>query len=176
MKVSKLWPMANIVIHCIWTTHGIGDLYNCYDGMPMFWDEHAMTCETSGLVKLFFPHIPFPLKCLPKFNTTFTTCVNLWLSEFSYSKCNRNMSRTFSKATMITTLCWVATCWCCGLGMLKCHASTWAIFEGVPNIDHTSKVVANNLRNWLFFMCIKVDFTFFALSMQLGVRKWASIL
>jgi alpha-amylase len=49
--------MANIVInHHIGTTHGIGDLYNRYDGMPMLWDELAVTCDMGGLVKFFFPH------------------------------------------------------------------------------------------------------------------------
>jgi alpha-amylase len=44
--------MANIVIdHCIRTTHGIGDLYNRYDGMPMPWDERLVTYDTVGLVK-----------------------------------------------------------------------------------------------------------------------------
>jgi hypothetical protein len=26
--------------------------------MPMSWDEHAITCDMGGLVKLFFPHKP----------------------------------------------------------------------------------------------------------------------
>jgi alpha-amylase len=51
--------MVNIVIdHCIGTTHGIGDVYNHYDGMPMPWDERPVTCDMGGLVKFFFPHTP----------------------------------------------------------------------------------------------------------------------
>jgi alpha-amylase len=55
MKKNKLPPMADIVInHRIGSTHGIGDLYNHYNGMPMPWDEHAITCDS---------HIhPFPLE------------------------------------------------------------------------------------------------------------------
>lgn len=76
--------MADIVInHRIASTHGIGDLYNHYDGMPMPWDEHAITCDSHT-------H-PLRLKCLPKSNTSFTTCANLLLNEFSYCKYNRNM-------------------------------------------------------------------------------------
>jgi hypothetical protein len=45
--------------------------------------------------------------------------------------------------------------------MSKGHASIGGIFEGVPNIDHTSTVVANDLRNWLLWVSIKVCFTCF---------------
>jgi alpha-amylase len=47
MKKNKLRPMADIVInHRIGSTHGIGDLYNRYDGMPMPWDEHVVICDS----------------------------------------------------------------------------------------------------------------------------------
>jgi hypothetical protein len=53
--------MVNIIHHCIGTTHGIGDLYNHYDGMPMPSDEHAVTYDMNGLVEFFFPHIALSL-------------------------------------------------------------------------------------------------------------------
>ncbi|KAG0612666.1 hypothetical protein M758_6G044000 [Ceratodon purpureus] len=42
--------MADIVInHRIGSCQGYGGRYNRYDGMPMPWDEHAVTCDTGGL-------------------------------------------------------------------------------------------------------------------------------
>jgi hypothetical protein len=47
--------MVDIVInHRIGSTRGIGDLYKYYDGMPMPWDEHVVTCDSHT-------H-PFPLE------------------------------------------------------------------------------------------------------------------
>lgn len=43
--------MADIVInHRVGSTRGVGDLYNRYDGLPMPWDEHAVTSDSGGLV------------------------------------------------------------------------------------------------------------------------------
>jgi alpha-amylase len=45
-------PMADIVInHRISSSQGLGGMYNRYDGMPMPWDEHAVTCDSGGLVR-----------------------------------------------------------------------------------------------------------------------------
>jgi alpha-amylase len=45
-----LRAMADIVInHRIGSCQGIGGRYNRFDGMPMPWDEHAVTCDTGGL-------------------------------------------------------------------------------------------------------------------------------
>lgn len=52
MKKSGLKPMADIVInHRVGSTRGVGDLYNRYDGLPMSWDEHAVTSDSGGLVR-----------------------------------------------------------------------------------------------------------------------------
>lgn len=52
MKKSGLKPMADIVInHRVGSTRGVGDLYNRYDGLPMPWDEHAVTSDSGGLVQ-----------------------------------------------------------------------------------------------------------------------------
>ncbi|XP_012449177.1 probable alpha-amylase 2 isoform X1 [Gossypium raimondii] len=46
----KVRAMADIVInHRIGTTQGHGGLYNRYDGIPLAWDEHAVTSCTGGL-------------------------------------------------------------------------------------------------------------------------------
>lgn len=51
MKKSGLKPMADIVInHRVGSTRGKGDLYNRYDGLPMPWDEYAVSSDTGGLV------------------------------------------------------------------------------------------------------------------------------
>ena len=50
-----LRAMADIVInHRIGSCQGIGGRYNRFDGMPMPWDEHAVTCDTGGLVSLYY--------------------------------------------------------------------------------------------------------------------------
>lgn len=50
----KVRAMADIVInHRIGTTQGHGGLYNRYDGIPLAWDEHAVTSCTGGLVRIF---------------------------------------------------------------------------------------------------------------------------
>ncbi len=49
-----------------------------------------------------------------------------------------------------------------GKGSCKYMSSnTWVIFEGVPNIDHTSEVVTNDLKNWPLWVCTEVGFTCF---------------
>lgn len=54
MKQCKVRPMADIVInHRVGTTRGHGGTYNRYDGIPMSWDEHAVTSCTGGLVRKF---------------------------------------------------------------------------------------------------------------------------
>lgn len=51
MKKSGLRSIADIVInHRVGSTRGVGDLYNRYDGMPMPWDEYAVTSDSGGLV------------------------------------------------------------------------------------------------------------------------------
>ncbi|KAL7244722.1 hypothetical protein ACSBR2_000148 [Camellia fascicularis] len=50
MKQYKVRAMADIVInHRVGTTIGHGGTYNRYDGIPLPWDEHAVTCCTGGL-------------------------------------------------------------------------------------------------------------------------------
>ncbi|KAG6542753.1 hypothetical protein Mapa_015828 [Marchantia paleacea] len=50
IKDNNMKAMADIVInHRIGSTKGVGGIYNRYDGMPMPWDEHAVTCDTGGL-------------------------------------------------------------------------------------------------------------------------------
>ncbi|KAM7514017.1 hypothetical protein LguiA_003600 [Lonicera macranthoides] len=50
MKQHKVRPMADIVInHRIGTTQGHGGKYNRYDGIPLSWDERAVTSCTGGL-------------------------------------------------------------------------------------------------------------------------------
>lgn len=52
MKQYKVRPMADIVInHRVGTTTGHGGRYNRYDGIPLSWDERAVTCCTGGLVR-----------------------------------------------------------------------------------------------------------------------------
>lgn len=51
IKDNNMKAMADIVInHRIRSTKGVGGIYNRYDGIPMPWDEHAVTCDTGGLV------------------------------------------------------------------------------------------------------------------------------
>lgn len=53
MKQFKVRPMADIVInHRVGTTQGHGGRYNRYDGIPLSWDEHAVTSCTGGLVRI----------------------------------------------------------------------------------------------------------------------------
>ncbi|KAG5542843.1 hypothetical protein RHGRI_015812 [Rhododendron griersonianum] len=50
MKQYKVRPMADIVInHRVGTTTGHGGRYNRYDGIPLSWDERAVTSCTGGL-------------------------------------------------------------------------------------------------------------------------------
>lgn len=47
--------MADIVInHRVGTTQGHGGKYNRYDGIPVSWDEHAVTACTGGKVVTMF--------------------------------------------------------------------------------------------------------------------------
>lgn len=53
MKEHKVRAMADIVInHRVGTTQGNGGMYNRYDGIPLSWDEHAVTSCTGGLVRM----------------------------------------------------------------------------------------------------------------------------
>ncbi|KAG9442169.1 hypothetical protein H6P81_018023 [Aristolochia fimbriata] len=50
MQQYKIRAMADIVInHRIGTTKGHAGRYNRYDGIPLSWDEHAVTSCTGGL-------------------------------------------------------------------------------------------------------------------------------
>ncbi|KAK8552446.1 hypothetical protein V6N12_041041 [Hibiscus sabdariffa] len=50
LKQYKVRAMADIVInHRIGTTQGHGGMYNRYDGIPLAWNEHAVTSCTGGL-------------------------------------------------------------------------------------------------------------------------------
>ena len=54
MKQHKVRAMADIVInHRVGTTKGHGGTYNRYDGIPLPWDERAVTSCTGGLVTKF---------------------------------------------------------------------------------------------------------------------------
>lgn len=54
MKQYKVRAMADIVInHRVGTSQGHGGMYNRYDGIPLAWDEHAVTSCTGGLVMIF---------------------------------------------------------------------------------------------------------------------------
>jgi hypothetical protein len=53
MKQYNVRAMADIVInHRVGTTQGHGGMYNRYDGVPLSWDERAVTSCTGGLVSL----------------------------------------------------------------------------------------------------------------------------
>lgn len=52
MKQCKVRAMADIVInHRCGTTQGRGGMYNRYDGIPLSWDERAVTSDSGGLVR-----------------------------------------------------------------------------------------------------------------------------
>lgn len=52
LRGHNIRPMADIVInHRVGTTQGHGGFYNRYDGIPIPWDEHAVTCCSGGLGK-----------------------------------------------------------------------------------------------------------------------------
>lgn len=54
MKQHKVRAMADIVInHRVGTTRGHKGMYNRYDGIPLSWDEKAVTSCTGGLVSMF---------------------------------------------------------------------------------------------------------------------------
>lgn len=51
MKQYKVRAMADIVInHRTGTTQGRGGMYNRFDGIPLGWDERAVTSDSGGLV------------------------------------------------------------------------------------------------------------------------------
>lgn len=51
MKTHKVRAMADVVInHRVGTTQGHGGMYNRYDGIPLSWDERAVTGCTGGKV------------------------------------------------------------------------------------------------------------------------------
>lgn len=51
LKQQKVRAMADIVInHRVGTTQGHGGMYNRFDGIPLPWDERAVTSSTGGLV------------------------------------------------------------------------------------------------------------------------------
>ena len=53
MKQYKVRAMADIVInHRVGTTQGRGGTYNRFDGIPLSWDERAVTSCTGGLVRI----------------------------------------------------------------------------------------------------------------------------
>lgn len=53
MKQYKVRAMADIVInHRVGTTKGHGGMYNRYDGIPLSWDEKAVTSCTGGRVRI----------------------------------------------------------------------------------------------------------------------------
>lgn len=41
------------------------------------------------------------------------------------------------------------TAWCAYVSVMQGNPSTGEIFNGIPNLDHSSEVVANDLKNWL---------------------------
>nr|QED40920.1 alpha amylase a3 [Agave tequilana] len=50
MRQYKIRATADIVInHRVGTTQGHGGVYNRYDGIPLSWDEHAVTSCSGGL-------------------------------------------------------------------------------------------------------------------------------
>lgn len=52
MKQYKVRAMADIVInHRVGTSQGHGGKYNRYDGIPLSWDERAVTSCSGGLVR-----------------------------------------------------------------------------------------------------------------------------
>jgi len=52
MKQYRVRAMADIVInHRTGTTQGHGGSYNRFDGIPLAWDERAVTSCTGGLVR-----------------------------------------------------------------------------------------------------------------------------
>lgn len=71
MKLYKVRAMADIVInHRIGTTQGHGGRFNRYDGIPLAWDERAVTSCTGGLVVTFFvaKYIEFHIDGYHNFN------------------------------------------------------------------------------------------------------------
>ena len=54
LKQHKVRAMADVVInHRVGTSRGNGGMYNRYDGIPLSWDERAVTSCTGGLVTKF---------------------------------------------------------------------------------------------------------------------------
>jgi hypothetical protein len=64
MKHHKVRPMADIVInHRVGTLQGHGGTYNRFDGIPLSWDEHAVTSSTGGLVTYIYSFILICILC-----------------------------------------------------------------------------------------------------------------
>ncbi|XP_020261766.1 probable alpha-amylase 2 isoform X2 [Asparagus officinalis] len=99
MSQYKIRAIADIVInHRVGTTKGHGGVYNRYDGIPLSWDEHAVT-SCSG-----------------------------------------------------------------GLG----NNSTGAVFNGVPNIDHTQPFVREDIIKWLRWLRGSIGFQDFRFDFAKG--------
>lgn len=76
MKQYKVRAMADIVInHRIGTTQGHGGMYNRYDGIPLAWDEHAVTSCTGGLVMILILAKSYVYQKKMQLNLTFTTAL-----------------------------------------------------------------------------------------------------
>lgn len=53
MNQNKVRAMADVVInHRVGTAQGHGGAYNRYDGIPLPWNEHAVTSCSGGKVML----------------------------------------------------------------------------------------------------------------------------
>lgn len=98
MQRYKVRAMADIVInHRIGTTQGHGGRYNRYDGIPLSWDEHAVTSCSGGLGNLStgdnfhgVPNIdhtqPFVRKDIVKWLRWLRTSVGLQDFRFDFAK------------------------------------------------------------------------------------------
>lgn len=76
MKQYKVRAMADIVInHRTGTTQGRGGTYNRFDGIPLPWDERAVTSDTGGLVTSFTSNI-FLLILMGIMHTSSFCCIH----------------------------------------------------------------------------------------------------
>jgi alpha-amylase len=59
MKEHNVRAMADVVInHRVGTTQGSNGMYNRYDGIPVSWDEHAVTsCSGGKVIDLFLCNV-----------------------------------------------------------------------------------------------------------------------
>lgn len=90
LNQHKVRAMADIVInHRVGTTQGHGGMYNRYDGIPLSWNEHAVTSCTGGLVRSFivvsliFMTLHECHKCLSSFTAyiVHSACMHFHVSE-----------------------------------------------------------------------------------------------